>query len=139
MNKITTKIILLAFGMSLFVGIVSGLVLLYSLKQTNNTNLKLLEQNLRSNFDLTAKEQVETTISLIKAINNMPENDSFGVEEKKKLAADLTRELRYGKEGYFWIDNENGVNVALLGQDIEGKSRYDMQDSRGTYFIREII
>src|SRR5690606_15813712 len=33
----------------------------------------------------------------------------------------------------------NGVNVALLGQDIEGKSRYDMQDSRGTYFIREII
>jgi methyl-accepting chemotaxis protein len=139
MNKITTKIILLAFGMSLFVGIVSGLVLLYSLKQTNNTNLELLEQNLRSNFDLTAKEQVETTISLIKAINDMPENDSFGVEEKKKLAADLTRELRYGKDGYFWIDNENGVNVALLGQDIEGKSRYDMQDSRGSYFIREII
>lgn len=139
MNKITTKIILLAFGMSLFVGIVSSLILTYSLKQTNYTNLKLLEQNLRSNFDLTAKEQVETAISLIKTIHDMPEKEGFGTDEKKKLAADLTRELRYGKEGYFWIDNEDGINVALLGQDIEGNSRYNMQDSRGTYFIREII
>jgi hypothetical protein len=108
MNKITTKIILLAFGMSLFVGIVSSIVLLYSLKQTNNTNLKLLEQNLRSNFDLTAKEQVETTISLIKAINDMPENDSFGVEEKRGWLPTLPANYAMEKKAIFGLITKTG-------------------------------
>lgn len=139
MKKITSKIILLTFGMSLFVGIALSIMLTYSLRNTNAKNLELLELNLRTDFDVNAKYQVQTTISLINTINNLPETDSFGLEDKKKLAADLVRELRYGAEGYFWIDTEEGLNIALLGKDSEGKNRYDMQDSNGNFFIRDII
>ena len=41
-------------------------------------------------------------------------------EEAKKLAADEIRQLRYGDAGYFWVDQYDGTNVVLLGNDTEG-------------------
>lgn len=139
MKKITTKLIALAFGMSLFVGIILSIVVVISLQKTNDKNLQLLEQNLRTNFDLNAKNQVQTVQSLIDAVNNLPENGAIGTQEKKKLAADLVRNLKYGDGGYFWVDTEDGTNVVLLGKDAEGKNRYDAKDKRGSYFIRDLI
>jgi methyl-accepting chemotaxis protein len=139
MKKITTKIILLAFGMSLFVGIILGIVLITSLKNTNSRNLLLLEKNLRTDFDVNAKYQVETVHSLIKAVNKVGGNYVAGDEEKQKLAADLIRELHYGTEGYFWVDTKEGINVVMLGMEVEGKSRIDSKDSNGNLFIRDII
>ncbi len=49
------------------------------------------------------------------------------------------RELRYGKEGYFWADTTEGINVVLLGKPSEGTSRIDLQDKKGKYMIRELI
>lgn len=140
MKKITTKIIILAFSMSLFIGVVLSGLLIYSLKKTNERNLDLLEKNLRDNFDLNAKNQVQTTVSLIKAVNNLSTDSTFTEESKKNLAADLVRELRYGTEGYFWIDTKEGDNVVLLGnKDVEGNNRYNLQDAKGNYLIKEII
>ncbi len=139
MNKITSKIILLAFGMSLFVGVILSLVLSFSLNNTNKTSLKLLEQNLRANFDENAKNQVQTVHSLIKAVNEINDTAFKNPEAKKTLAANLVRELKYGNGGYFWIDTKEGDNIVLLGGDSEGKNRFDLKDSNGSYFIREII
>lgn len=139
MRKITTKLIALAFGMSLFVGAVLSIVVVFSLRNTNDRNLQLLEQNLRTNFDSNAKNEVETVISLVDAVNKLPESENFSSSDKEKLAADLVREIKYGDGGYFWVDTEDGTNVVLLGKDAEGKNRYDAKDKRGNYFIRELI
>ena len=136
MKKITTKIVLAAFSISFVIALVLTLILVSSLKSTNEANLAMLEENLRADFDVKSKNQVQTVKSLVNAVYNLPEDSLFGNAEKEKLAADLVRELRYGTEGYFWIDTKDGDNVVLLGKDTEGKNRYDLQDSNGKYLIR---
>lgn len=139
MRKITSKIVALAFSIGLFVGIAFGLILFFTVTNTNKRNLLLVEKNLRENFDIQAKEQVETVFSLIDAVSRI-KNDKFETPaERQKLAADIVRELSYGPEGYFWIDTKDGNNVVLLGSDTEGKNRYDNKDSNGNFFIRDII
>lgn len=139
MRSISQKIILLAFSMSLFVGIAMTILMVINLNRNTSHNLQLLEKNLRSDFDNNAKSQVETVVSLLKAINSVPETSNLSEDARMRLAASLVRELRYGSEGYFWADTEEGVNVVLLGKDTEGKLRIDQKDSKGNPFIRDII
>jgi len=47
--------------------------------------------------------------------------------------------LKYSEDGYFWIDESNGMNVVLPNSDSEGTMRYDNQDGNGKYHIREFI
>lgn len=138
MKRITLKIVSLAFGMSLFVGVVLSIVLTISVNNTNTKNLIQLEENLRQDFDINAKNQVQTVQSLLKAVEKL-DTTLVSQGNKEQISADLVRELRYGEEGYFWIDTKDGVNVVLLGKDAEGKSRIDLQDSKGNYLIRDII
>ena len=56
-----------------------------------------------------------------------------------KLAADKIRNLRYGTDGYFWADQSDGVNVVLLGGDIEGTNRMDTKDSTGYNMVEDFI
>ncbi len=139
MKKISNKIILLAILVCLimFAGFLT--ITIISLNKIKNQNILLLETNLRSDFDLNAKNQVQTAISLIESFHKKEMSGELNQEQAKKMAADAIRDLRYGEEGYFWIDTKEGINVVLLGRDIEGKSRIDSKDSHGTLFIREII
>ena len=53
--------------------------------------------------------------------------------------AGLLRGLRYDQDNYFWADTYEGVNVVLLGKDVEGKSRLDLKDAKGFPLIRAIL
>lgn len=90
--------------------------------------------------DLLIKNEVETAVSMLKAVYKKHEAGEMTLEQAKKLGADLLRDLRYGTEGYFWADTKEGVNVVLYGRkDIEGKNRLEAQDEHGTYYIKEFI
>ena len=56
-----------------------------------------------------------------------------------KLAADKIRNLRYGSDGYFWVDQSNGVNVVLLGSDTEGTNRLATKDATGFEMVKDFI
>jgi methyl-accepting chemotaxis protein len=90
--------------------------------------------------DLLIKSEVETAVSMLAAVEMKHRQGGMSLKEAKTLGADLLRELRYGDEGYFWADTEQGVNVVLYGRmDVEGKNRLDAKDSDGVYFIREFL
>jgi methyl-accepting chemotaxis protein len=87
------------------------------------------------------KSEVQTAISMLDAIHAMVLKKEFTMEKAKKLGAELLRNLRYGdkRDGYFWADTTEGVNVVLYGRkDVEGKNR--LQENRnGVYYIKELI
>ncbi len=139
MKKISSKVIFLTFSLSLFVGIVLSGILIYSVTKINNSGLQLLEYHLRENFDTKAKHQVQAIVSLLGAIEQYPEDSLINKQLKKELAAALVANIRYGNNDYFWIDDINGVNIALPDSDAKGKNRMDMQDSHGNYFMKDII
>jgi methyl-accepting chemotaxis protein len=100
-----------------------------------------LEQRrlLLSDYDELIRSQVDTAISLLGFHHQRALAGEVSPAQARRDAADALRELRYGSEGYFWADTTEGVNVVLLGREVEGTSRIDLQDVNGLYLIREII
>lgn len=139
MKSLTMKVVGLTVGAALVIGFVMAVSMEYVLHRQSRADLQLYEESLRKDFDRLIKNEVETAVGMLEAIHSMQRNGRFSREEAKTLAADLTRELRYGEEGYFWVDTEEGKNVVLLGRDAEGSNRMDLQDVKGNYLIQEII
>ena len=61
-------------------------------------------------------------------------------ETMKQEALDAIEKMRYGKSGYFWVNDSNhivkahGGNASLVGKDMT-----DLKDKKGTYLYREIV
>ena len=133
------KILVLAFmgslvTMAALFGI--GFYRMHALSETSLVNQKKI---LTDSFDTLIRSQVQTAVSILTAAQARAAKGELTIGEAKKQGADLVRQLRFQKEGYFWIDTSDGINVVLLGKPIEGKSRIDLRDKNGTYIIRELI
>jgi len=111
----------------------------YQIYVQNKEQVANTERILRENYDKIIRTQVENAISMLAQINKMKEQGIFTEEQAKKYGADILRELRYDKDGYFWADTEDGVNVVLYGSKTEGTNRINFQDVKGTYIIQKII
>lgn len=110
-----------------------------SLSGLGNNALDIIENDMRSSYDEQIKAQVDNVISLCQSIYNRYEKGEYTLDEAEKLAADQIRDLRYGNNGYFWVDTYDGTNVVLLGNDTEGTNRMDAVDTNGFTYIQAII
>jgi len=139
MKKISNKIITLTVSVALIIGIIIGVITAYLLNQKQETDLNQIETMLYENFDQLIKYEVETAKSMLLKIDELSKNQIISSEQREILAQDLLRALRYGEEGYFWADTRQGRNVVLLGGESEGTNRYELQDEKGNYLIKNII
>lgn len=110
-----------------------------SLSGLGDNALDIIENDMRSSYDKQIKAQVDNVISLCQSIYNRYEKGEYTLDEAKKLAADQIRDLRYGNNGYFWVDTYDGTNVVLLGNDTEGTNRMDAVDTNGFAYMQAII
>ena len=110
-----------------------------SLSGLGDNALDIIENDMRSSYDEQIKAQVDNVISLCQSIYNRYEKGEYTLDEAEKLAADQIRDLRYGNNGYFWVDTYDGTNVVLLGNDTEGTNRMDAVDTNGFAYIQAII
>ena len=136
--KVRTKMAILLFCvviLAVFSVIVSG----SNMKAMQETSLKNFEKQIRDDYDQNIKEQVGSVISILTKINQEYENGTYTLDEAKKLAADIVRDMRYGEAGYFWIDQTDGTNVVLLGSDTEGTNRMETKDANGYKMVSDII
>lgn len=97
------------------------------------------EDNIRKDYDDSIKQQVGQVISLLETYQEDIDAGIYTKEEGMKLAADKVRALRYGKDGYFWVDQSDGTNVVLLGNDIEGTNRLGTEDVTGFKMVKDFI
>lgn len=139
MRHLSTKIVLGNVVFGLLVALLVGGAGWYALQQQGERTTEEIRELYFDNYDRQIKEQVETVRSLVAGVYEKQQAGELSEAEAMELAADLVRGLRYGEEGYFWIDTTDGTNVVLLGRDVEGSNRYDLQDVQGTYLVREII
>jgi methyl-accepting chemotaxis protein len=139
MKKITNKIIFLALGCSLMVGLSAGLTFYFLIKHKQQKDLEMTSNMLHSDFDRLIQFQVQNAVSMLEKVHELLSTGAITGISEKELAAALLRGLRYGEQGYFWADKSDGTNVVLLGRDAEGKNRLNAQDKKGTYYIQSII
>lgn len=112
---------------------------IFMISQISGKFLSQQESQKRADFDRLIKSEVESVITILQYYNGLVEAGQMPIEDAKTASANLIRELRYGEDGYFWIDTSSGTNVVLLGKDTEGTNRWDAKDNNGLLFIQEII
>lgn len=110
-----------------------------SMKSINTRILQEEEENIRKDYDDRIRQQVEQVISLLDCYQADIEAGVYSKEEGMKLAADKVRQLRYGEDGYFWVDQSDGTNVVLLGNDTEGTNRMGTKDVTGFEMVKDFI
>ncbi len=110
-----------------------------NMRAINERILQEEEENIRKDYDDSIRQQVEMVVSLLDAYKADIDAGVYTMEEGMKLAADKIRELRYGEEGYFWIDQSDGVNIVLLGNEVEGTNRIGTKDVTGYEMVKEFI
>ncbi|QGZ42211.1 methyl-accepting chemotaxis protein [Pseudoduganella flava] len=83
---------------------------------------------------------VETALSGVKMYADQAQAGKISQDEAKKLAIDLLRHQRYGKDGYLSIVSGDGVSVMNPTKpEAEGKNVLDFQDKKGNYLYRDIV
>ncbi len=61
-------------------------------------------------------------------------------EKMKNEALKAVANMKYGKTGYFWINDSKHVVLAHGAKDsLVGEHLYDLKDSKGKYLYREIV
>lgn len=107
------------------------------LNQTNEEMIAKQEEVIRADYDTNIKEQVQNVVSLLENIQKQIDAGEFSKKEGQELAKNLIRDLRYGddRSGYFWVDDYEGNNVVLLGNETEGTNRRNAKDEYGTAYV----
>lgn len=114
----------------------------FSISSMQSINIRILqeeEENIRKDYDDRIQQQVQQVISLIDVYKSQIDAGVYTKEEGMKLAADMVRELRYGTDGYFWVDLSDGTNVVLLGNETEGTNRLSTKDVNGFEMVKDFI
>ncbi|XOB61201.1 methyl-accepting chemotaxis protein [Campylobacterota bacterium DY0563] len=61
-------------------------------------------------------------------------------EKMKKEALKAVADMKYGKTGYFWINDSNHVVLSHgANESLIGKNLYDLKDAKGTFLYRDIV
>lgn len=139
-NKFGAKIVMSTILSCAVVALIVSVVAIYNNISLFKETQERQRKSLYEDFDRLVKFEVETAASMLQSIHDRQAKGEMTPDQSRKMGSDLLRSLKYGKDGYFWADTTEGVNVVLLGKkDVEGKSRIDLQDKKGNYFIRDII
>ena len=136
--KVQTKLIIVMLT-TIVALVLCAIISSESMKQLQSKALETLEADERASYDEQIKQQVDNVISLCQTIYDQYQAGVYTEEEAKKLAADEIRQLRYGDAGYFWVDQYDGTNVVLLGNDTEGTNRMETKDANGYQMVKETI
>ncbi len=68
------------------------------------------------------------------------QNHEITEKEAMENAKYIVRTTRYNNgTGYFWADMADGTSAVHINPDVEGTNRYDTQDEKGNYFVRDTI
>ncbi len=139
MKKIGNRILATSLLNTFVVILILGTISVLSISNFQNKSIRQLEEKMRYDFDYLIKTQVQSAVSMMQKYNDMAQKGEITVEEARKKSADTLRTMSYGNGGYFWADTVDGVNVVLLGNDTEGKNRFEAVDSKGNHYIKDII
>lgn len=132
-----TKILILVIAPLI---IVSGLLTLLTFNQATELGEKNVESFSKTIFDLRRKELKSYTELALSAVEHIRENETLDEMESQEQAKDIYRDLAFGEDGYFFVYDYNGVNLAHPKKpQLEGRNLWELADSNGVFLIQSLI
>jgi two-component system, NarL family, sensor kinase len=100
----------------------------------NVSNFSEMIYNLRRNE---LKNSTELALTAVQHIDTKADSEKVQNQENAKT---ILRNLSFGDDGYFFVYDYDGVNVAHPKKpQLEGKNLWDLKDSNGVYLIRSLV
>ena len=85
------------------------------------------------------RQLVQSAASIVAAQQVRAAKGEIGEDEAKTLAKDALRMMRYGKNDYFFVNDEQDNQIMHpLRPDLEGKNLSGLKDPDGVFFIRDM-
>jgi len=82
----------------------------------------------------------QLAISEVKRYQALEQSGKMTHEAAQAAAIEAVTSLRYGKEGYFWINSLDGIMIAHpMKPKMNGTSQLELKDPNGVYIFREMI
>ncbi|MBN2695450.1 methyl-accepting chemotaxis protein, partial [bacterium] len=96
--------------------------------------------DLMNNKKSQLKELVDNAYSILVYYNELSEKSQLTKKESQEKAKEIIRKMRYGKDGYYWIDNDKYI-LQVLPPDItkEGMNRENLEDNHGKKMVKELV
>lgn len=131
-GKLILSIGILTFAAVFLLSFLSYLSLRSAYGKTIEAEKEKLDQIIRS--------QVECMIGVLQAEYDKYQSGLVTEEEALENAKYIVRTARYNNgAGYFWADMADGTNAVYIKPEVEGTNRYNSQDEKGNYFVRDTI
>ena len=110
----------------------------------NKHTKQLVDQGLDSfnRFYIESKKQeLVNYLNLTSiAVEHYAMKPEFSEQEQQRRTIELVNKLRFGKDGYFFIYQYDGLNLVLPAwPDIVGKNLWGQTDSHGKFLVQELI
>ena len=113
---------------------------LHTISVQQQHSISKLRKLMLAAYDEKIQWQVQNVISLLKTYDEIYKKEGYSLAERQALVKELVRGLRYGTDGYFWIDTFDGVNVLLPPKPAtEGTNRLDWTDEDGKHMVADFI
>ncbi|MDT8299500.1 MAG: methyl-accepting chemotaxis protein, partial [Spirochaetaceae bacterium] len=113
---------------------------IYSLVSQYHEASEMIRELKLEETELRLRHLVEGSISILNDYHQRELAGELSREAAQRLAADSIREIRYGTDGYFWMDDSDYINIILPPNTaVEGTSRYELLDVTGQYIVRDMV
>ncbi len=141
MKNLSIKAKLLAIVISSIV-IVSVIILVQSNIALYNTSGKIttkFEGDAYSSKEAELKSYVEIAIKTVESFYKRAQNDPENLEAYKKAALEAIESIRYGEDGYYWI-NDSHPNMVMhaIKPALNGKDLSKIKDPNGVFLFNEM-
>ncbi|RYD05896.1 hypothetical protein N752_08350 [Desulforamulus aquiferis] len=99
-----------------------------------------LKKDIFNEKDLQIKELVESGYSILEHYQSLEQNGTLSRQEAQEHAMAAIKKMKYGEDGYFWIDNTDYVVVMHpVSPQLDGTNRYETKDAKGKLLVREFV
>src|SRR5215470_18015648 len=83
---------------------------------------------------------VDSAVGVLEVHRKLAEAGTMTEEEAKKRALQVMAGMRYGNGDYYFVEDRKGVVLMQpVTPGLVGKSLWDAPDSKGRYFVREML
>ncbi|WP_108650943.1 methyl-accepting chemotaxis protein [Dongshaea marina] len=102
--------------------------------------LSVYHESLLNEKRAKTQELVESAYKVMEHFSSLSQKGEMSKEDAQNAAKEAIRVLRYGKNGYFWLnDSEPRSVMHPIKPAIEGTYVGDLQDKKGKYLYKEIV
>ena len=136
---IKNKLLIIVISTIITVSVILAIKAIYSINHISKQNIEKYTKDAYKNKELNLKNYVSLAMNTLQDEYNNMESEGISEEEAKQNALKAIEKIRYGKEGYFWI-NDLELNMLMhpVSKSLVGRNVSDVKDPEGKYFFKDI-